>query len=279
MWLEQREPSGWESERQPRAGIPTHVCLSPEPRTPILRKWAGKGFPKCPMQAGHKICTAVKTGQRREAAARLRLCPPVEGTGQRGGAGLHPACHPSLLLPLAHPQASRGPRLQVHMSSAGAVSNRGTGCPLCVQGYPGCAQVLALLGMGWPMAGAPGVPGREPSAWTRTLRLRGPHSCQVENLGHKPRPANARAHAPRPWLEGSASSSLPSEAFLIITVRGLSGQGQGRGQLCDHRAEHRRDQMEGCTGCQPQPCWSLPPESTFRALLTAECRRHPALFA
>ena len=77
------------------------------------------------------------------------------------------------------------------MSSAGHVCTRGTSCPLCTQGCPRGTSVCRIF-LEWD------------GLYRRKLRLSGqpcaqrPHSCQVENLGLRPRSTNPRANACQP---------------------------------------------------------------------------------
>lgn len=90
------------------------------------------------LQAGHKVCTAVKNGKRCKAAAPSQLRPLDGGRRAVVGRGAAPCLPPTLLL-------SEEPGWQAHMSTAGE----------CAQGCPG-VQVGA--GSSWSGTG----PGLEP---------------------------------------------------------------------------------------------------------------------
>lgn len=118
------------------------------------------------LQAGHKVCTAVKNGKRCKAAAPSQLRPLDGGRRAVWGGGLHPACHPpccSLRSPVGRLTCPRPVSVQ-----------QGHRLPFVCAGLPGGASGCRLF-LEWdgPGAGAPGEAGREPSRRTRSLRLRG----------------------------------------------------------------------------------------------------------
>lgn len=156
-----------------------------------------------------------------------------EGTGQRWGAGLHPASQPRC----SHQHLLEPPKKhgwQVHMSSADHLCSGGTVC-LCVCGAAqGCGGCPLFLEWDGPRAKAPGEPEYEPSNQMRPLKLRGlGHVPQVLQLpSEEPQtytqacqPPKPTAHSPQPHLPGAGVSPEASLALsqLVATTHPRSG--------------------------------------------------------
>lgn len=157
------------------AGIPTGVCLSPEPRTPILQEMGRKVVCKLPSamqitkggtsvknREQYKSSTSAGEGMGKAYGTPGALPLPALGWAQgRGGRSPSilgsqgyalPATHPCCSYPcLLDPPEDSGQ--QVCMSSASHVCNRDR-LPLCTQGLLGGRQV-PLPGMGWAHGWSP----------------------------------------------------------------------------------------------------------------------------
>ena len=132
------------SRRQPKAGIPTHVYLSPELRTPILREWAEKGF-------------VSRSQILQQTAQSNSTAPPLAAQGRAQGSGGEQAC----TLP-ASPAAPTSISWNLPRSTVGRFT-----CPQPIMCAAGAQSAFLCVGLPRDVAGARSswngmAPGPEP---------------------------------------------------------------------------------------------------------------------